>query len=167
VRLVLSLGDASLRRRVERVLGSFADVVLDDEGDRSASIGDSDISLPADPITHLARLLASNVEGRTGFTATTIAATLNDAPLSQGVRVAFPPPVGPAWAEQVGELLLAPVPSGYAAALASNEHLTLAVVDDARFLSAVVTAAPLVAAVRGITELEAASLAGLSLAERS
>ena len=167
MKLVLSLEDASLRRRVERVLGSFADVVLDDAGERTASIGGGDISLPPDPIRHLATLLASAVEQRSESAATTIAATCDDTPLPRGVRVAFPPPVGPVWAEEVDGLLLAPVSSGYAAALASNDSMTLAVVDDARFLSAVVTAAPLLAAARGITELEAASLAGLSLAERS
>ncbi len=167
MRLVLSLDDPSLRRRVERVLGSFPDVVLDEAGDRTASIGDPDISLPSDPVRHLGLLLASEVERRSGSPATTIAATIADNPLPHGVRVAFPPPVGPTWAEMVGGILLAPVASGYAGVIASNDHLTLAVVDDARFLAAVVTAAPLLAVAQGISELEAAGLAGLALAERS
>lgn len=166
MKVALHLDDAPLRRRVIRSLASFPDVIIDADAPRSASIGGEDIALSADPVGHLAELLAAEVAGRSGAPASTRAATIDDTPLTRGIAVAFPPPVGSLWAEAVGGVLRAPVTSSYSAALASNERLALAVVDDSRFLVALVTAAPILAAARGIAVLEAAIMAGLSVAER-
>ncbi len=166
MRVALSLDDEQLRRRVERVLASFPDITLDADDGRSSSIEGGEIPLPADATRHLAGLLAADVERRSGTAASVVAATIPDTPLSQGTAIAFPPPVGSVWGEAVGSMLLGPVDGRYAAAFASNDTVTLAAADDARFLGAIITAAPIIAAARGIAELAAASLAGLSIAER-
>lgn len=150
-----------------RVLQAFPGVRVDPEADQSASIGSGDIKLPADPVGHLVELLSVEVERRSGAPATYKAATIEGEPLARGIAVSFPPPVGSQWAEEAGRLLRSPGTSGYSAALAANESLALAVVDDSRFLTALMMAAPILAAERGISELEAAILSGLSVAERA
>ncbi len=164
MRIALSLADEQLARRVKRVLASFPQVVVADDAGRTAAV-DGDIPVPSEPTRHLAALLATEVERRSGAGISTIAATVRDTPLRSGTAVGFPKPLGTVWGEIVGGVLLAPVSSRYAGALASNDTLALAVIDDGRFLDAIVTAAPIISEARGVTELAAMSLAGLSLAE--
>lgn len=167
MRVALTLTDDRLLLRVKRVLAAFPDVSVDDTATRTAAIGGDDIALPRTPTTHLAMLLARDVERRSGSPADVRAATVSEPPLPSGTAAAFPPPVGPTWARAEGDLLVAPVKGAHAAAMAGNAQVTLAVVDDARFLEAIVVASPILAEARGISELDAAYLAGLSVAERA
>lgn len=165
--LTLELPDGPLRRRVLKILSGFPDIAVTKEGGTSAGTGDAEIPLPDEPLAHLLELLADSLAERTGTPASQRARTLADTPLGDGVAVAFPPPTGPLWAEEVAGVLLAPTDGNHCGVIASNEAGAYAVADETAFVEAIVTAAPIVAVATRTSQLAAARRCGLGVAERA
>ncbi len=172
-----------LRRRLERVLAAEAGVrVVDLEAARHVDLAathgaladhveaDRTVALPLDPIVHLADLLAAECARLAGSeSAETVAATRAGSPLEHGVAVTFPPPLGARWGEPEGDRIVCPV-EGDLAGIATTATgvrglVRLGVVDLHDFLAAIGLAAPVLATIRGVDELEAARSSGLEVAE--
>ncbi|MEX1281296.1 MAG: hypothetical protein AB1Z57_04195 [Acidimicrobiia bacterium] len=172
-----------LRRRLERVIAAEEGVrVVDLDAARHVDLAATHgslpdhveaartVALPLDPIVHLADLLAAECARLAGSESTeTVAATRAGSPLDHGIAVTFPPPLGARWGEPEGDRIVCPA-EGDLAGIATTAtgirgRVRLGVVDLHDFLAAIGLAAPVLATIRDVDELEAARTAGLAVAE--
>lgn len=182
--MIVGLATSSpLRRRVERVVAAEPGVRVAalDKVPRPDLLGidgpvpegvasEVVVDLPGHPVSHLADLLSAKACSLAGTDAPDlIAYTVAGSSLGSGTAVTFPPPVGALWAERRGDRLVAPHAGPLAAVAVSATGLRgavrLGVVDHADFMAAIAMAAPLLAIIRGESELEATEAAGLEIAE--